>query len=254
MSVIRRLAILSSGLALAGLLTAGSAAQELKIGLSTEPTALDPQYHNLGPNNQIAAHIFEPLVNQDGDQNQVPGLAVAWYPLNADYWEFKLRPNVSFHDGSPFTAADVVFSIERAGKVPNSPSPFTIITRQIEKVEVIDPLTVRMKTRGPAPLLPNDLGNLYIMSHRAGAGDAPEGKTTAELNNGQGLVGTGPFRFGEWQRGAQLVLLRNDQWWGGKLPWEKVTFRPLSNSAARMAALLSGDVDLVENPPTDDDP
>ena len=74
----------------------------------------------------------------------------------------------------------------------------------------------------------------------------------AELNNGQGLVGTGPFRFGEWQRGAQLVLLRNDAWWGGKLPWEKVIFRPLTNSAARIAALLAGDVDVVENPPTDD--
>jgi peptide/nickel transport system substrate-binding protein len=251
MSVIRpvsKAVVMAAALLLSPVL----AAQELKIGLSTEPSALDPQYHNLGPNNQIAQHFFDVLIAQDPDQNLIPGLAVAWHPVGNDVWELKLRPNVKFHDGSPFTAEDVVFTIDRVAKVPNSPSPFTIVTRQIDKVEVVDPMTVRLKTRGPAPLLPNDLGSLPIMSRIAAAGDAPEGKTTAQINSGQGLVGTGPFKFVEWQRGSQLVMERNDAYWGEKPHWQKVTFKPLSNHAARVAALLSGDVDFIENPPTAD--
>ena len=81
---------------------------------------------------------------------------------------------------------------------------------------------------------------------------APEGKTTGELNAGNGLVGTGPFKFVEWQRGNRLVLERNHDYWGGKATWKKVTFRPLTDNAARVAALLSGDVDLIEDPPTTD--
>jgi peptide/nickel transport system substrate-binding protein len=229
-------------------------AQELKIGLKTEPSSLDPQYHNLGPNNQIAAHIFDPLVAKDSRQLAIPGLAVSWKTISDTVWEFKLRPGVKFHDGSDFTAEDVVFTFERAAKVPNSPSPFTLVTRQMTRLEITDPLTVRIHTAAPAPLLPLDLSGLPILSHKAAAGGAPEGKTTAELNRGEGLVGTGPFTFVEWQRGAQLVLARNDSYWGPRAAWTKVTFRPLTNSAARVAALLAGDVDLIEDPPTADLP
>src|SRR5436190_12918186 len=107
-----------------------AAAQELKIGLKAEPSSLDPQFHNLGTNNQIAQHIFDPLVARDAHQLAVPALALSWKPVGDTVWEFKLRPGVTFHDGSPFTAEDVVFTFERAAKVPNSPSPFTLITRQ----------------------------------------------------------------------------------------------------------------------------
>ena len=229
-------------------------AQELKIGLKTEPSALDPQYHNLGPNNQIAAHLFDPLVAKDASQLPVPGLATSWKTIGDTVWEFKLRPGVKFHDGSDFTAEDVVFTFERAAKVPNSPSPFTLITRQMTKLEIVDPLTLRIHTAGPAPLLPLDLSGLPILSHTAAAGDAPEGKTTAQLNRGEGLIGTGPFKFVGWQRGAELVLARNDAYWGPRPAWTKVIFRPLTNAAARVAALLAGDVDLIEDPPTADLP
>ncbi|MEK9971674.1 MAG: ABC transporter substrate-binding protein, partial [Ferrovibrio sp.] len=94
----------------AGLMSGPVLAQELKIGLSAEPSALDPHYHNLGPNNQIATTIFDSLVLQDENQKLVPGLAESWKPVNETTWEFKLRKGVKFHDGSPFTAADVVFS------------------------------------------------------------------------------------------------------------------------------------------------
>jgi peptide/nickel transport system substrate-binding protein len=229
-----------------------AAAQELRIGLKTEPTSLDPQFHNVAANNQIALHLFDTLVARDAHQLPVPGLALSWTPVSDTVWEFKLRPGVKFHDGSPFTADDVVFTFERAAKVPNSPSPFTLITRQVAKLEIVDPLTLRISTAAPAPLLPIDLSGLPILSHVAAAGGAPEGKTTAELNRGDGLVGTGPFRFVEWKRGGDLVLARNDDYWGPRPAWAQVVFRPLTDAAARVTALLTGDVDLIEDPPTAD--
>jgi peptide/nickel transport system substrate-binding protein len=225
------------------------AAQELKVGLSAEPGTLDPQFNNQPANNQIAMHMFEALVVQDAAQRLQPALAVAWQAIDDTTWEFKLREGVTFHDGSPFTAEDVVFTLERAPKVPNAPAPFNYFTRQIAGVDVVDPLTVRLRTAAPAPLLPRDLSSIRILSKRAASGPAPEGKTTDQLNRGEGLVGTGPFRFVEWSRGNQLVLERNDAYWGPKPAWQKVIFRPLPNGAVRVAALLSGDVDVIETPP-----
>src|SRR5471030_766658 len=250
MSLIR-----AAGLFLVSVMVAAAlpvAAQELKIGLKTEPSSLDQQYHNLGPNNQIAAHIFDPLIAKDDKQLPIPALAASWKTISDTVWEFKLRPNVTFQDGSPFTAEDVVFTFERAARVPNSPSPFTLVTRQMTKLEIVDPLTLRVTTGAPAPLLPLDLSALPIMSRTAAAGGAPEGKTTAELHRGEGLIGTGPFKFAEWKRGAELVLVRNDGYWGPKPAWEKVTFKPLTSVPSRVGALLAGDVDMIEDPPTAD--
>ena len=231
---------------------ATASAQELKIGLKTEPSSLDPQYHALNPNLQAAFHVFDTLVMQDENLKPKPGLAVSWKPVGDTVWEFKLRPGVKFHDGSDFTAEDVVFTLQRPPKVPNSPGPYTVYTRQMKSFEIVDPLTIRIHTDGPAPLIPLNLAALPIMSHKAAAGPAPEGKTSAELNAGNGLVGTGPFKFVEWQRGSRLVYERNDDYWGEKPAWKKLIMRPLTNNTARVAALLSGDVDLIEDPPTTD--
>jgi len=254
MSLIR-----SAGVFLAALLilmTGGlpTEAQELKIALKAEPGSLDPQYQNIPANNQIALQLFDPLIARDAQQRPVPALALSWAPVNDTQWELKLRPDVKFHDGSPFTAEDVVFTFERAAKVPNSPAPFTMITRQITRLEILDPLTLRITTGQPAPLLPFNLAGLPILSHIAAAGGAPEGKTTAALDRGEGLVGTGPFKFVEWNRGTDLVLARNDDYWGPKPAWSKVTFRMLARADQRLAALRAGDVDLIEEPPTSDLP
>ena len=189
---------------------------------------------------------------RDAQMRPIPALALSWKPLNDTVWEFKLRPDVKFHDGSPFTAQDVVFTFERAAKVPNSPAPFTPITRQIARLEIVDPLTLRITTAQPAPLLPMDLGNLPILSRHAAGGSAPEGRTTAELNRGEGLAGTGPFRFAEWKRGGDLILLRNAAYWGDRPAWSKVVLRGLNNGSVRVAALTVGDVDMIEDPPPGD--
>ena len=240
--------------ACAALACVGAAAQELRIGLSADPGSLDPHYDNFPAANQIALHIFEPLVMQDEHQLLRPALATAWRAVDERTWEFKLRAGVRFHDGSPFTADDVVFSLDRLAKVPNAPSPFTHFARQILEIEVPDPLTIRFRTASPAPLLPRDLSSIRILSRKAASGPAPEGKTTEELNRGDGLVGTGPFRFQSWARGRQLMLARNDDYWGPKPAWIRVAFYPLPDAAIRMAALGSGDVDFIENPPQADLP
>lgn len=244
---------LAAGLVAAALMLVQPAlAQELKIGLKTEPSSLDPHYHALTPNNQIAFHIFEGLTLTDADGNLQPSLAASWKAVGENVWEFKLRPNVKFSDGSPFTAEDVVFSLDRTGKVPNSPSPFTIYTKQVIGTEIVDPLTIRLKTTSAAPALPLDMSYVVIMSKKQAKPDLAEGMSTEGLNQGQGLVGTGPYKYVDWKRGNQLVLERNDNFWGEKPHWKTVTFRPLTNSAARVASMLAGDVDMIEDPPTDD--
>ena len=252
MSFLRMTGVLLAAVSMA--LALPAMAQELTIGLRSEPTSLDPQYQNIAVNNESALHIFEALVARDAKLQPVPALAVSWKALSDTVWEFKLRPDVKFQDGSPFTAEDVVFTYERAAKVPNSPSPFTVLTRQMTRLEIVDPLTLRITTASPAPLLPLDLAGLPILSHTAAAGGAPEGKTTAELDRGVGLVGTGPFEFVEWKQGERLVLARNDSYWGPKPAWTKVTFKPLTDPAARVAALTAGSVDLIEDPPIGDLP
>ena len=201
----RRMAlVLSSAVALT--LALPAVAQDLKIGLKTEPSSLDPQYHALTPNLQISFHIHDAVTMADKDGKLQPGLATSWKPVDDTTWEFKLRPNVKFSDGSPFTAEDVVYTYQRAAKVPNSPSPYTVYTRQIAGFEIVDPLTLRIKTDGPAPALPLDMSNLPIMPKKNAKADVAEGVTSESLNQGQGLMGTGPYKFVEWKRGTQLVL------------------------------------------------
>jgi len=226
-------------------------ARDLVVALKTEPSSMDPQYHALTPNIQLSQSLFDPLVCPTAELALKPCLATAW-SADGNVWTFKLRPDVKFSDGSPFTAKDVLFSFDRVPKVPNSPSSFKLYLQHVVKVEAPDPMTVKITTDVPYPLLPNNLGSLPIMSAKAAAGPAPEGKTTTELNSGDGLVGTGPFKFVSWKRGSEIVFERNPNYWDKASAFDKVIYRPISNPAARVAALLSGDVDLMEDPPTDD--
>ena len=241
-----------SAVALAALAFTGSAmARDLVVALKTEPSSMDPQYHALTPNIQLSQTLFEPMVCSDAEMQLKPCLAESW-SASGNTWTFRLRPNAKFSDGSPVTAADVVFTFERVPKVPNSPSSFKIYLQEITKVEAVNPQTVRITTEKPYPLLPTNMAQLPIMSAKAASGAAPEGKTTTELNAGTGLVGAGPYKFVSWKRGSEIVFERNPHSWGPAPAWDKVIYRPISNPAARVAALLAGDVDLVEDPPTDD--
>ncbi len=221
-------------------------AANLTVGLGTDVTSTDPHYHNLTPNNNIASHIYGFLVQRNEKSQPEPGLATEWKAIDPTTWEFKLRRGVKFHDGSDFTAADVVASIERVPKVPNSPSPFTAYTKQITKIEVVDPYTIRFKTALPYPLMPSDMTQIAIISK------AFANASTNDFNSGKAAIGTGPYKFAAFTKGDRIELTRNDAWWGGKAPWDKVTMRILTQDAARVAALLSGDVQVIENVPTAD--
>lgn len=221
-------------------------AAELTIGIGADVTAIDPHYHNVTPNNNVAAHIFDYLVLRDEQEKPIPGLAESWKAIDPLTWEFKLRKGVKFHDGSEFTAADVVASIERVPLVPNSPSPFTVYTKQITEMIVVDPHTVRFKTAAPYPLMPTDMTQVAIISKAAVRA------STEDFNSGRAAIGTGPYKFVRYAKGDRIELARNDAYWGGKTPWDKATLRLLPNDASRVAALLAGDVQAIEYVPTSD--
>lgn len=210
------------------------------MGLGGTVTSIDPHFHNLAPNNGVAAHIFDRLVHQDESQRLVPGLATEWRAIDDTTWEFRLRKDVRFHDGSPFDAEDVAATLKRVPWVPNSPSSFAISTRAIAETVVVDSHTVRFRTNRPYPLLPNDLSTVNIISRRAV--EAP----TADFNQGRAAVGTGPFRFVEFVPGDRVVVQRNESYWGGQVPWARVTIKMITNPSARTAALLAGDVQIID--------
>ena len=222
-------------------------AQELKIAVAADVTSMDPHFFNLFPNNNIAEHIFDKLVQMDPDSRMIPGIATSWKTIDDRTWEFKLRKGVKFTDGSDLTAEDVVFSIDRVPLVPNSPGPFSAYTKAIVAKEIVDPYTIRFKYAAPYPLAPNDLSTIYIVSKKAAAN-----ATTEDFNSGKAAIGSGRYRLVRYVNGDRIELARNDSYWGEKPAYEKVQFKIIKNEPARMAALLSGDVDAIEQPPTAD--
>jgi peptide/nickel transport system substrate-binding protein len=228
-------------------LSFNSPAADLSIALGGDVTSIDPHFHNLTPNNNVGAHIFDTLVMKEASGKIKPGLAESWRVVDDLTWEFKLRKGVRFHDGSPFTAADVVFSLDRIPNVPNSPSPFTTYTKQVTEKIVVDPWTIRLKSAAPYPQMPNDMSTVLVVSAKAAAN-----ATTEDFNNGRATIGTGPFRFVRWQKGDRIELARNDAYWGQKAPWDKVTFRIITSDPTRVASLMAGEVRAIENVPTGD--
>src|SRR5690554_6794875 len=251
MSIRKTLAM--TALAASLCLSAAVQARDLIIALRSEPTSMDPQFHSLTPNTQLSETIFDPLVRTDKVAKPVPSLAESW-TVDGDTWTFKLRKDVKFSDGTPFTAEDVVFTYERVPKVPNSPSSYALYLSSIDRLEVVDPHTLKIITKGPSPVLLPNLSMVPIMSAKAASGPAPEGKTTVELNRGDGLVGTVADKFVSWKLGAGIDLERNENDWREAAAWDRVIYRPINNPAARVAALLARDVDQSEDAPTDDLP
>lgn len=234
-------------LGLAALLAAPAMAQTLTIGSAAPVTTIDPHFHNVGPNNALTMHIFDRLVERDGRARPHPSLAVSWRVLSDTVWEFKLREGVTWHDGRPFTADDVVFTFSRVPNVPNSPGGFQGFLRAISRVEVVDDHTLRLHTRAPHPLMPLDLASVSIISRHAG-----EGAATEDYNSGRAAIGTGPYRLVSYSSGDRIEMARNDAWFGPAQPWTRVNYRIVNNDAARTAAMLAGDLDLIEQVPTSD--
>ncbi len=216
-------------------------AADLRLAIETEP-AIDPHFLFATTNTAVSRHLFDALVDRDENLQPRPGLAESWRLVDPLTWEFKLRPGVRFHDGSPLTADDVVFSISRIPAIPNNPNPYTPLTRSIDTAEAVEPLLLRIRTKFPDAILPNQLAGVFVVS-RVAARDAQP----ADFRSGKAAIGTGPYRFVAWKPGDRLELARNEAYWGGAQPWEKVTLRVIANDAARTVSLLSGEIDVVGN-------
>lgn len=223
---------------------AAASAQTLTVGVRGGPESLDPHFSALGSHAEAAKHIYDTLVWSGDDLQIEPGLATSWTPLDADTWEFRLREGVKFHDGSDFTAEDVKFSIERI-PVVSGPTTTTIYVRRVKEVEIVDPLTVRIHTDGPAATLPYDFVRLFIVSHKAAADYSTPETAAKGFNGGPAAIGTGPYKLVSWEPKGDLVLERFDGYWRGKGPWAKVIRKEIPNDSSRLAALKAGQVDLI---------
>ena len=231
------------------LVCAPAGAETLRIGMSGPITTIDPHFYNISQNNMAAFHVFDTLTQRSPEGRLVSGLALSWRPIDDFTWEFKLRPGVRWHDGAAFTATDAAFTIERARNVAGNLGGFENLVRPIVTVDVPDPLTLRLVTRSPTPSLPMDLSSLAIVSEHVG-----RGAVTADYLSGKAMVGTGPYRFESFVPGDRLMVSRNDDWWGPAQPWDHVVLRVIANLATRTAALLSNELDIIEQPAGQDLP
>lgn len=235
------------GFAIASLvLSAHAHAAEVRIGVRTQTSSMDPHVSDSATGRAAVLNVFDPLIERDKDMRLRPGLALSWRKAGAGVWELKLRPGVRWHDGAPFTADDVLFTFQRVGKLPNSPAPSATVLSGIAGAEKVDDLTLRIATKTDwARILPA-LADIPVISRHVGR-DA----TTADYDSGKATIGTGPFRFVSWQPGGKLVLARNDDYWGRKAEFAAVDVLPMPDDAGRVAALLSGEVVLIDAVPPD---
>ena len=229
-------------------------AKTFRYAYRIDPASLDP--HALAETFTLSwlGQIYEPLIGRGKNLELVPALAVKWEQLEANRWRIHLRPNVKFHNGESFTADDVVFSIGRI-KAEGSDVGYTFAT--VTAVRKIDALTVDLVMDKPNPILPMQTTSSYIMSkswaEANGAATPASVKNKVENFATNNANGTGPFKIKSRQVGVKTILVPHEGWWG---PREhnltEVVFTPIQSDATRVAALLSGEVDMVYPIPQQD--
>jgi peptide/nickel transport system substrate-binding protein len=250
-----------AGVALATLALAfglPSAAATLRWSSQGDYLSADPHAQNEGLNNAVNDAIFERLTARDKDLKLIPALATSWEARTPTTWRFKLRRGVKFHDGTPFTADDVVFSIQRA-QLPSS--NFKVFAVPLGQAHRIDDFTVEIETTAPSPVIHDNLDTIRIMSRawceKHGARAPQDFKTGEETFASRNANGTGPYILVRREAEVATTLRRNPGWWGyaekrfeGNV--DEIVYRPIKSNATRMAALLSGELDLVLDPPLQD--
>jgi peptide/nickel transport system substrate-binding protein len=214
--------------------SAEAAETEITLGMQLEPPHLDPTAGAAAAIREVTyANVFEGLTRFAPDGSILPGLASSWeIAPDGLSWVFNLRPGVTFHDGTPFTAEDVAFSIERA-MAADSTNAQKQLFEGINAVNVIDDVTVEIGLDTPKGSL---LFNLAW-------GDAIIVSPASVENNRTNPVGTGPFRFSQWVQGDRVELVAYEDYWGEKPKLEKVTFKFISDPTAAFAAMMAGDID-----------
>ena len=214
----------------------------------------DPHSQNNALQNGIHAAVYESLVYYNNKFEVEPMLAAAWREMEPTRTRFTLRPNVKFHDGTPFTADDVVFSIQRA-MAPTS--TFTIYTQGIARAVKVDDLTVDVITSAPNPVLLRQMTELRMMSRAwSEKNNSTQPMNIRERNENfahRNANGTGPYVLREWSPDVRIRMERNPNWWGkAATNVTEIVYTPIKADATRVAALLSGEVDLVLDPTPQD--
>ena len=237
-----------------GVAQAQSPGKVLKVANQGDALSMDP--HSLNESLQLAflGNIYEPLVGRSKTGGLEPVLATEWKQLNPTTWRMKLRPGVRFHDGSPLTAEDVIFSWKRAA---GEGSDMRSAVGAVKDIRKVDDSTIDIITAEPYPILPDVVTTWYIMSRKW----AEENRATQPVDKRKGIEntasfkanGTGPYRLRSREPGIRTVLQRNPNYWG-KLDGNvgEVIFTPIGNAATRVAALLSGEIDVTEPVPVQD--
>ena len=231
-------------------------AKTLKWGASREIASLDPYSFGDTFTLSVLNHVYEGLVRYTGDLKIEPALAESWETVSPTVWRFKLRKGVTFHNGAPFTADDVIASLTR---VTHDTSPLKGNLPAYKSATKVDDHTVDIEVNGPYPLLLNDLTNIYIFNKPwleannsllpTDAGKGVEGYATNNTN------GTGPFTIESRRVDAKTVYVANPKWWDKpKHNIDRIEFTPVTSAATRVAALLSGEIDFTNVAPLQDLP
>lgn len=225
-----------------------AASEDLTVGLARPASSLDPHARNSDDDRTIAFHLFDALVRRDSDQRLLPGLAIAWWLEEETRWTFQLRDGVTFHDGSPLTAADVKASLERAGA--NSQSGYGWLLNSVESMATPDPQVVEIRTRTPDPALPDKLSRVAIVKAGAPGDRVPEAQRAA-FDAGSAAIGTGAYRFADHQPGRRVALTANPDHWAGPPAYATLVFEVIPDADERLAALRDERVQLVDEVPLD---
>ena len=245
-------------LATTALTVSAASAETLRWARAAEALTLDPHSQNEGPTTTLMHQIYEPLIVRNMEGGLEPGLATSWEPSSSDpnVWVFEIREGVTFHEGQAFDAEDVVFSLNRA---LSEASDFKELLTGVTEVRATGDFTVEVVTDGPNPLLPNNLTNIMMMD----AGWAAENGTEAVQDYAAGedtyaarnANGTGPFVLQSRTADVETVMTQNPDYWGiGEFPMDvtEIIFTPIQNPATRVAALLTGEVDFIQDVPVQD--
>ena len=228
----------------------------MRIANQGDALSMDPHSLNESLQLSVTNNVYESLVGVSKDLKFEPALATSWKQTSPTVWRFELRKNVRFHDDTPFTADDVVFSLNRAA---GEGSDMRSNTNDIKEVRKIDSHTIEIETKSPFPILPNVLSTVYIMSKKW----CEENQATRPVDRRKGIEnaasfranGTGPYRLRERQPNVRTTFVRNGNYWGkieGNV--DEVIFSVIANDPTRVAALLSGEIDIMEPVPVQDVP
>jgi len=251
-----RIALVVLTLAAAGM----AESRNFRWATQGDPTSLDPHAQNENLTNQVNAMVYESLLQYDKEMRLVPWLATSWENPSPNTWIFRLRRGVKFSDGTPFTADDVVFSFERAKTTTGS---FRLYATDSGTARRIDDYTVEFTTASPNPVETSTVASIFIMSRKwcekNNATRAQDIKEKEETFAARNALGTGPYIVTGREAGVKTTHRRNPDWWGVKEGLfegdaDTVEYRQVTNAATRMAALKSGELDFVLDPPVQDIP